>query len=108
MLRSRWAVAGLIGVLVLIGGCSTLRDHPWFSRGRAAPAADCCSNGPPVPLAEGPILDSGPPVVPPPGAELQPPGTNGNLRPVPQQAQPVPAPPASRRTPGLIIDRWKE
>src|SRR5439155_5802602 len=111
MLRPRWT-AVLIGGLGLLGGCSTLRDHPWFSRARTAPAPSCCET-PGVPLAEGPVLEGGPPIIPPPapgplppGAELQPPGTNGTLHPIPQ-AQPVPAQP-SRRTPGLIIDRWKE
>jgi hypothetical protein len=106
MFRSRWAVAVLVGGLALIGGCASLRDHPWFGRARTAPAPACC-DAPTVPLAEGPILDAGPPAVPPPGAEIQPPGTNGTIRPIPQ-AQPVPAPPTSRRTPGLIIDRWKD
>jgi hypothetical protein len=118
MSRLRWAVAVLTGGLGLISGCSTLRDHPWFSRPRTVAAPGCC-DAPAAPLAEGPVLEGGPPFVPPPGAlppgglppgaELQTPGTNGTLRPVPQpQAQPVPAPPTSRRTPGLIIDRWKD
>jgi len=113
MSRLRWAVAVLTGGLGLISGCSTLRDHPWFNRARPAAAPACCDT-PGVPIADGPIVEGGPGIVPPPGpltpgAELQPPGTNGTIRPVPQpQAQPVPAPPTSRRAPGLIIDRWKE
>ena len=106
MSRVRWAVAVLAGGLGLLSGCSTLRDHPWFSRGRAAPAPSCC-DGSTVPISEGPILEGGPPGVPPPGAEIQTPGTNGTVRPIPQ-AQPLPAPPTSRRTPGLISDRWKD
>ncbi len=108
MYRSRWAVAVLFGGLALIGGCSTLRDHPWFNRSRTVPGP-AGYDSPAVPIAEGPILDAGPPVAPLPGAELQPPGVNGTIRPVPlPQAQPVPAPPTSRRTPGLIIDRSKD
>jgi hypothetical protein len=115
MLRPRWAFAVLAAGLGLLSGCSTLRDHPWFSRSRAVPDAAPCCEAPATSFAEGPILESGPPVVPapngalPPGAIQQPPGTDGQLRPVPQvpQAQPVPAQP-SRRTPGIFIDRWKE
>src|SRR5437879_5874923 len=121
MSRSRWAVAVLIGGLGLLSGCSTLCDRPLFSRFRSAPAPACC-DGPGVPLAEVPVLDSGPPLVAPPGGfappagvalppgvDVPPPGTNGTIRPAPQvpQAQPVPAQP-SRRTPGIFIDRWKE
>jgi hypothetical protein len=107
MSRLRWAAAVLAGGLGLIAGCASLRDHPWFGRGRAAPA-NCCET-PTAPIAEGPILDGGPPAVPPPGVEIQQPATNGNLRPIPRpDAQPVPAPPASRRVPGLISDRWKD
>jgi hypothetical protein len=113
MSRVRWAVAMLAGGLGLLSGCSTLRDHPWFSRSRPAAAPPCCdATAAAVPVAEGPVLEGGPPFVPPPpgalppGADLQPPGTNGTIRPVPQ-AQPIPAEP-SRRTPGLFIDRWKQ
>src|SRR5262249_49798121 len=113
MSRPRWAVALLAGGLGLLSGCSTIRDHPWFSRSRTAPAPGCC-DGSPLPVAEGPMLEGGRPTPPPPppggglprGIDLQPPGTDGTIRPVPQ-AQPIPAQP-SRRTPGLIIDRWKE
>jgi hypothetical protein len=123
MYRVRWAVAVLAGGLGLLPGCSTLRDHPWFSRNRAAPIASCpsCPAAVGTPVADGPMMEGGPPILPPPG--VQPPGVsvdpsqlngqpaiiNGPLRPVPQpQAQPVPAPPVSRRTPGLIIDRSQE
>jgi hypothetical protein len=124
MLRTRWAVAVLAGGLGLVGGCSSLRDHPWFSRGRVEPAAAPCCESPAGPFAEGPIMDGGPPVggppvggppivappppngALPPGVDVQPPATDGTIRPVPQ-AQPIPAQP-SRRTPGLIIDRWRE
>ena len=108
MSRVRWAVALLAGGLGLIGGCSSLCERPWFSRGRTAPP-QTFYDAPGAPLAEGPVLDAGPPVVPPPGAELQTPGTNGTIRPIPRpEAQPVPAPPTSRRVPGLIMDRWND
>jgi len=116
MSRVRWAVAVLAGGLGLLSGCSTLRDHPWFSRSRPTAAPPCCDTAGAAPVAEGPVLEGGPPFVPPPGAlppgalppgaDLQPPGTNGTIRPVPQ-AQPIPAEP-SKRTPGLFIDRWKQ
>jgi hypothetical protein len=119
MFRVRWAVAFLAGGLGLISGCSTLREHPWFSRSRPVPTEGCCNPVSTPVVADGPILEGGPPVVPPPGGPLppgvepvplngQPPGTNGLQRVIPQpQAQPVPAQP-SRRTPGLFIDRYKE
>jgi hypothetical protein len=119
MHRVRWAVAVLAGGLGLLPGCSTLRDHPWFSRNRAAPVANCPAAG--VPVADGPIMDGGPPIVPPPNGQPpcvgvdpmlpngQPPVINGPLRPVPQpQAQPVPAPPVSRRAPGIFTERNNE
>src|SRR5262245_52417670 len=72
MLRARWAVAVLAGGLGLMSGCSTLRDHPWFSRSRPAPAAAPCCEAPAVPIGEGPVLEGGPPIVPPPNGQFPP------------------------------------
>ncbi len=110
MLRARLAIVALATGLGLSCGCSTIANHPWFSRlGRTN--CDGCETGS-VALGEGPILEGPAPVVISPGPQN--PGMQAPVTPIPQltapprlvpepQAQPVPAVP-SRRTPRVFQD----
>jgi hypothetical protein len=100
MLRARLAVVLLAGSLGLTTGCSSLRNHPWFSNNRAC-GPECIDLGV-TSVSEGPILEGGGPIMAPlppagvPGTPLpaQPPIPQLNI---PPRLEPVPqtmAPPS--------------
>lgn len=113
MLRARLTAVVAAG-LGLVCGCSSLRDHPWFSRARGGAEAGCCDVGAALPVADGPILEGGPMLAAPEAqgqfapTPLPPNGQPPADRLVPQpQAQPYPAQP-SGRTPRFLNDRLRQ